>query len=163
MQIAPVVVFPLTVGEGCLLLYLAVKGPNGTQVSWFMHLVIASTLAVTLFYLLEASSGRCILKSTFERPLEPLHYLMWMVTMVIDSVTLHILMAIQRRARGEDVPLSEEQLAADAAAQVERAVAGGAQGAGALPLGPLPAEEQRGSIATVNTVELTLEDGARSY
>jgi hypothetical protein len=61
------------------------------------------------------------------------------------------------------VPLSEEQLAADAAAQVERAVAGGAQGAGALPLGPLPAEELRGSIATVNTVELTLEDGARSY
>ena len=84
----------------------------------------------------------------------------------------------ERRARGEDVPLSEEQLAAEAAAQVERAVAGGAQGAGALPLGPLPADEQRGSGATVSTVELTfsrfssptpdreptaLEDGARSY
>jgi len=111
MQIAPVVVFPLTVGEGCLLLYLAVKGPNGAQVSWFMHLVIASTLACTIFYLLEASSGRCILTSTFERPLEPLHYLMWMVTMVIDSVTLHMLMAIQRRARGEDKLVCERNLA----------------------------------------------------
>jgi len=111
MQIAPVVVFPLTVGEGCLLLYLAVKGPNGAQVSWFMHLVIASTLAAMLYYLLEASSGRCILVSTFDRPLEPLHYLMWMVTMVIDSVTLHMLMAIQRRARGEDKLLCERNLA----------------------------------------------------
>ena len=54
---------------------------------------------------------------------------------------------------------------AEAAAQVERAVAGGAQGAGALPLGPLPsAIEQRGSGAAVSTVELTLEDGVpRSY
>ena len=69
----------------------------------------------------------------------------------------------ERRARGEDVPLSEEQLAAEAAAQVERAVAGGAQGAGALPLGPLSTEEHRGSVATVSTVELSLEDGARSY
>ena len=60
-------------------------------------------------------------------------------------------------------PLSEEQLAAEAAAQVERAVAGGAQGAGALPLGPLSTEEHRGSVATVSTVELSLEDGARSY
>ena len=110
-QIAPVVVFPLTVGEGCLLLYLACKGPNGGQVSWFMHLVIASTLAVTLFYLLEASSGRCILVSTFDRPLEPLHYLMWTVTMVIDSVTLHMLMAIQRRMRGEEKLLNERNLA----------------------------------------------------
>ena len=70
------------------ILALAGKGPNGAQISWFMHLVIASTLAATLFYLLEASSGRCILTSTFERPLEPLHYLMWMVTMVTDSRTL---------------------------------------------------------------------------
>ena len=69
----------------------------------------------------------------------------------------------ERRARGEDVPLSEEQLAAEAAARVERAVAGGAQGAGALPQGPLPADEQRGSGATVSTVELSLEDGARPY
>ena len=64
------------------------------------------------------------------------------------------------------MPLSEERLAAEAAAQVERAVAGGAQGAGALPLGPLPpAGEQRGSGAAVSTVELTLlEDGVpRSY
>ena len=93
------VVFPLTVGEGCLLLYFAATGPNGwngAQVSWFMQLVIASTVAVMLFYLLEASTGRCVLTSTFERPLEPTHYLMWMVTMVIDSVTLHMLMAVQR-------------------------------------------------------------------
>ena len=63
------------------------------------------------------------------------------------------------------VPLSEERLAAEAAAQLERAVAGGAQGAGALPLGPLPpVEEQRGSGAAVSRVELTLEEeGARSY
>ena len=108
------VVFPLTVGEGCLLLYLAVTGPNGrngAQVSWFMQLVIASTIAVMLFYLLEASSGRCVLNSTFERPLEPTHYLMWMVTMVIDSVTLHMLMAVQRRARGEEVLRCERNLA----------------------------------------------------
>ena len=107
-------VFPLTVGEGCLLLYLAVTGPNGrsgTQVSWFMQLVIASTIAVMLFYLLEASTGRCVLTSTFERPLEPTHYLMWMVTMVIDSVTLHMLMAVQRRARGEEKLLCERKLA----------------------------------------------------
>ena len=108
------VVFPLTVGEGCLLLYLAVTGPNGrsgAQVSWFMQLVIASTVAVMLFYLLEASSGRCVLNSTFERPLEPLHYLMWMVTMVIDSVTLHMLMAVQRRVRGEEKLRCERNLA----------------------------------------------------
>ena len=111
IQIAPRVVFPLTVGEGCLLLYLSAKGPNGTRVSWFMHLVIASTVATTLFFLLEATSGRCTLTSTFERPLEPLHYLMWMVTMVIDSVTLHMLMAVQRRARGEEKLLCERKLA----------------------------------------------------
>ena len=106
-------VFPLTVGEGCLLLYLAVTGPNGRSgaVSWFMQLVIASTIAVMVFYLLEASSGRCVLTSTFERPLEPSHYLMWMVTMVIDSVTLHMLMAVQRRARGEEKLLCERKLA----------------------------------------------------
>ena len=114
VQIAPVVIFPLTVGEGCLLLYFAATGPNGwngAQVSWFMQLVIASTVAVMLFYLLEASSGRCVLTSTFERPLEPTHYLMWMVTMVIDSVTLHMLMAVQRRARGEEKLLCERKLA----------------------------------------------------
>ena len=111
IQIAPRVVFPLTVGEGCLLLYLSAKGPNGTRVSWFMHLVIASTVATTLFFLLEATSGRCTLTSTFERPLEPTHYLMWMVTMVIDSVTLHMLMAVQRRARGEEKLLCERKLA----------------------------------------------------
>ena len=63
------------------------------------------------------------------------------------------------------MPLSEERLAAEAAAHMERAVAGGAQGAGALPLGQLPsAEGQRGSGAAVSTVELTLEDGVpRSY
>ena len=108
------VVFPLTVGEGCLLLYFAATGPNGwngAQVSWFMQLVIASTVAVMLFYLLEASSGRCVPTSTFERPLEPTHYLMWMVTMVIDSVTLHMLMAVQRRARGEEKLLCERNLA----------------------------------------------------
>ena len=106
-------VFPLTVGEGVLLLYLAVTGPNGRSgaVSWFMQLVIASTIAVMVFYLLEASSGRCVLTSTFERPLEPSHYLMWMVTMVIDSVTLHMLMAVQRRARGEEKLLCERKLA----------------------------------------------------
>ena len=106
-------VFPLTVGEGVLLLYLAVAGPNGRSgaVSWFMQLVIASTIAVMVFYLLEASSGRCVLTSTFERPLEPSHYLMWMVTMVIDSVTLHMLMAVQRRARGEEKLLCERKLA----------------------------------------------------
>ena len=106
-------VFPLTVGEGVLLLYLAVTGPNGRSgaVSWFMQLVIASTIAVMVFYLLEASSGRCVLTSTFERPLEPTHYLMWMVTMVIDSVTLHMLMAVQRRARGEEKLLCERKLA----------------------------------------------------
>ena len=106
-------VFPLTVGEGVLLLYLAVAGPNGRSgaVSWFMQLVIASTIAVMLFYLLEASTGRCVLTSTFERPLEPTHYLMWMVTMVIDSVTLHMLMAVQRRARGEEKLLCERNLA----------------------------------------------------
>ena len=64
-----------------------------------------------LFYLLEASTGRCVLTSTFERPLEPTHYLMWMVTMVIDSVTLHMLMAVQRRARGEEKLLCERKLA----------------------------------------------------
>jgi len=107
------VVFPLTVGEGVLLLYLAVTGPNGRSgaVSWFMQLVIASTIAVMVFYLLEASSGRCVLTSTFERPLEPSHYLMWMVTMVIDSVTLHMLMAVQRRARGDEKLLCERKLA----------------------------------------------------
>ena len=68
VQIAPVVIFPLTVGEGCLLLYFAATGPNGAQVSWFMQLVIASTVAVMLFYLLEASTGRCVLTSTFDRP-----------------------------------------------------------------------------------------------
>lgn len=97
-----------------MLLYLAVtgaEGRNGFQVSWFMQLVIASTSAVTLFYLLEAYSGRCILTSTFERPLEPTHYLMWMITMVIDSVTLHMLMAVQRRARGEEKLLCERKLA----------------------------------------------------
>ena len=106
-------VFPLTVGEGCLLLYLAVTGPNGRSgaVSWFMQLVIASTIAVMLFYLLEASTGRCVLTSTFERPLEPTHYLMWMVTMVIDSVTLHMLMAVQRRVRGDEKLLCERNLA----------------------------------------------------
>ena len=36
VQIAPVVIFPLTVGEGCLLLYFAATGPNGARVSWFM-------------------------------------------------------------------------------------------------------------------------------
>ena len=63
------------------------------------------------------------------------------------------------------MPLSEERLAAEAAVQVERAVVVGAQGAGALPLGPLPSsEEQRGSGATISRVELTLEDGGpRSY
>ena len=111
IQIAPRVVFPLTVGEGCLLLYLSAKGPNGTRVSWFMHLVIASTVATTLFFLLEATSGRCTLTSTFERPLEPLHYLMWMVTMAIDSVTLHMLMAVQRRVRGDEKLLCERNLA----------------------------------------------------
>ena len=111
IQMAPRVVFPLTVGEGCVLLYLAVKGPNGSRLSWFMHLVIASTVATTLFYLLEASSGRCVLTSTFERPLEPLHYLMWMVTMAIDSVTLHMLMAVQRRVRGDEKLLCERNLA----------------------------------------------------
>ena len=106
-------VFPLTVGEGVLLLYLAVTGPNGRSgaVSWFMQLVIASTIAVMVFYLLEASSGRCVLTSTFERPLEPSHYLMWMVTMVIDSVTLHMLMAVQRRVRGDEKLLCERNLA----------------------------------------------------
>ena len=106
-------VFPLTVGEGVLLLYLAVAGPNGRSgaVSWFMQLVIASTIAVMVFYLLEASTGRCVLTSTFERPLEPTHYLMWMVTIVIDSVTLHMLMAVQRRARGEEKLLCERNLA----------------------------------------------------
>jgi len=97
-----------------LLLYLAVTGPNGrsgAQVSWFMQLVIASTVAVMLFYLLEATSGRCVLNSTFERPLEPLHYLMWMVTMVIDSVALHMLMAVQRRVRGEEKLRCERNLA----------------------------------------------------
>ena len=97
-----------------MLLYLAVTGPNGrsgAQVSWFMQLVIASTVAVMLFYLLEATSGRCVLNSTFERPLEPLHYLMWMVTMVIDSVALHMLMAVQRRVRGEEKLRCERNLA----------------------------------------------------
>ena len=97
-----------------MLLYLAVTGPNGrsgAQVSWFMQLVIASTVAVMLFYLLEATSGRCVLNSTFERPLEPTHYLMWMVTMVIDSVALHMLMAVQRRVRGEEKLRCERNLA----------------------------------------------------
>jgi bacteriorhodopsin len=111
IQIAPMVIFPLTVGEGCLLLYFAGMGPNGAQVSWFMQLVIASTVSTTLFYVLEAFYGRCVLTSTFERHLEPLHYLMWMVATCIDSVTLHMLMAIQRRARGEDKLLCERNLA----------------------------------------------------
>ena len=110
-RIAPVVVFPLTVGEGCLLLYLARKGPHGAQVSWFMNLVIASTLATTLYFLLEAAYGRCVLINFLERPLEPLHLLMWMVTMVIDSVTLHMLMAIERRVRDEDQLICERNLA----------------------------------------------------
>ena len=110
VQIAPVVIFPLTVGEGCLLLYFAATGPNGAQVSWFMQLVIASTVSTTLFYVLEAFYGRCVLTSTFERHLEPLHYLMWMVAMCIDSVALHMLMAIQRRARGEDKLRCERNL-----------------------------------------------------
>ena len=111
VQIAPVVIFPLTVGEGCLLLYFAATGPNGARVSWFMQLVIASTVSTTLFYVLEAFYGRCVLTSIFERHLEPLHYLMWMVAMCIDSVTLHMLMAIQRRARGEDKLRCERNLA----------------------------------------------------
>lgn len=114
MQIAPVVIFPLTVGEGCLLLYFASTGPDGwnvAHVSWFMQLVIASTLSTMLFYVLEAFYGRCVLTSIFERHLEPLHHLMWMAAMSIDSVTLHMLMAIQRRARGEDKLRCERNLA----------------------------------------------------
>ena len=94
-EAAPLIVFPLTVIEGLLLLYLANKGaetpPSGSPmvISWFFHLIIASTVAATAFYLLDEVFGRCNLEGIFGRPLHPFHYFMWMVTMHLDCQAIH--------------------------------------------------------------------------
>jgi len=110
--VAPLVIFPITVAEGLLLLFLSQKTARGASVSWFMKLVISSALSTTLFYVTDEIFGRCEVKSIFDRALHPNHYVMWAVTMHIDSQTLHMLALAQSvKARAEaDVVARERKL-----------------------------------------------------
>jgi hypothetical protein len=96
---APLIIFPVTVVEGLFLLFLAQKNPRGISISWFMHLVIASTLACTVFYVLDEIFGKCEMRSVFGNALHPFHYYMWLITMLIDCTTLHILAQSQLKRR----------------------------------------------------------------
>ena len=54
-----------------------------------MHLVIASTVGATAFYILDEAVGKCAIPSVFGRHLHPLHYCMWLCTMHIDILTVY--------------------------------------------------------------------------